>query len=83
MISRSRIFKLNAKLTTYGGNSLNVLGKCSVLCKISEGNVVNFKLNLKVEFQVVDAVALAALGLPTIKSLNFIRKIEGISDEEN
>ncbi|XP_018402108.1 PREDICTED: uncharacterized protein K02A2.6-like [Cyphomyrmex costatus] len=72
-LSRSIVQKSNAKLTTYGGNPITVVGKCCIKCTTSK-NVITL-----IEFEVVDAIAPAALGLPTLSKLNLLKRVETVN----
>lgn len=75
-LSKSKIVKSDAKLTKYGGSPITVIGKCHLRCKTRKGIEAN------IEFQIVNEKAPAALGLPTLESLNLVRKVNIIENKK-
>ncbi|XP_011690575.1 PREDICTED: uncharacterized protein LOC105451671 [Wasmannia auropunctata] len=67
-LPRNNIRKSKARLSTYGGIPIKVVGTCNIRCETSKN------LKTDIEFQVVDAIAPAVLGLPSLKRLNLLKK---------
>lgn len=67
-----------AYLTNYNGSKLNVIGKINLKCETSKG------LKSVIEFQVVDCDhnTPAILGLPTLESLNLVKKVNAVNAEK-
>lgn len=59
------------KITAYGGGNVNLLGKCYLSCKIKD------KLS-PIEFYVVKQTSPTILGLPSIMSLNIVKRLDTI-----
>ena len=63
-----------ARLTTYSGEKLAVLGKALLSCVIKERNI-------SIEFQIVDTQSKPILGLNSCESLGLVQRIDVIDDE--
>ena len=73
-IQHGPIQKSNARLTTYSGEALPVVGKCSLFCEVKGKNQT-------LEFQIVDVSSKPILGLAACQSLDLIQLVDVIEDD--
>ncbi|XP_024942173.1 uncharacterized protein LOC107269153 [Cephus cinctus] len=74
-----KIEKTNVKLTAYGGQRINVVGKCRLNCKF-----VN-RENVDLEFVVTENTddQPVIIGLPSLMQLNTVQRVHNIKASEN
>jgi hypothetical protein len=75
-INAKKLKPTNTKLTAYGGNKIEVLGRCQLKCR--------YKNSVRIlDFYVVDACAPCALSLKTCQDLALIKVILAVNSEDN
>ncbi|XP_036347184.1 uncharacterized protein LOC118756529 [Rhagoletis pomonella] len=78
-LKSTKIVKTNVKLTAYGGQSISVIGKCSLNCKFSnrERADLEFIVTENTDNQPV------IIGLPSLIELNIVQRVHNIKVDDN
>jgi hypothetical protein len=75
-LKKAVLLRSLARLSTYSGQRLPVVGKSRLTCKC-------FDKQHTVEFQIVDMRTKPILGLSTCQLLNLVQRVESVDDDES
>lgn len=77
-LRNTKIEKTNVKLTAYGGQRINVIGKCNLNCKFAHREYANleFIITQNTDDQPV------IIGLPSLMKLNIVQRVHNIESKD-